>query len=202
MPCAPTRTRSLLATSLCVWFAGAPHTHIATLTFPNGSSIEQDDRLLKAVAEAFPMVTTVPVKEAIEAVAKLVSNLALGIRGASLVTLLAAALVLGGALAAGRRNRVYDAVILKTLGATRARLLGAYALEYLVLGLATAVFGVAAGSIAAAFVVTKVMNLSFVWLPGSAAGAAVIALVVTVALGLLGTFSALGQKPAPVLRNL
>ena len=183
-------------------FAGAPHTHIATLTFPNGSSIEQDDRLLKAVAEAFPMVTTVPVKEAIEAVAKLVSNLALGIRGASLVTLLAAILVLGGALAAGRRNRVYDAVILKTLGATRARLLGAYALEYLVLGLATAVFGVAAGSIAAAFVVTKVMNLSFVWLPGSAAGAAVIALVVTVALGLLGTFSALGQKPAPVLRNL
>jgi putative ABC transport system permease protein len=183
-------------------FAGAPHTHIATLTFPNGSSIEQDDRLLKAVAEAFPMVTTVPVKEAIEAVAKLVSNLALGIRGASLVTLLAAVLVLGGALAAGRRNRVYDAVILKTLGATRARLLGAYALEYMVLGLATAVFGVAAGSIAAAFVVTKVMNLSFVWLPGSAAGAAMIALVVTVLLGLLGTFSALGQKPAPVLRNL
>ena len=79
---------------------------------------------------------------------------------------------------------------------------GAYALEYLVLGLATAVFGVAAGSVAAAFVVTKVMNLSFVWLPGSAAGAAAIALVVTVALGLLGTFSALGQKPAPVLRNL
>ena len=58
----------------------------------------------------------------------------LGIRGASVVTLLAAALVLGGALAAGHRHRVYDAVILKTLGATRARLLGAYALEYLLLG--------------------------------------------------------------------
>jgi putative ABC transport system permease protein len=183
-------------------FAGAPHTHIATLTYPNGSSVEQEDKLLKAAAEAFPMVTTVPVKEAIEAVAKVVENLVLGIRGASLVTLLAAVLVLGGALAAGRRNRVYDAVILKTLGATRARLLGAYALEYLVLGLATAVFGVAAGSVAAWMVVTKVMNLSFVWLPGSAAAAAASALVVTVALGLIGTFSALGQKPAPVLRNL
>jgi putative ABC transport system permease protein len=183
-------------------FAGAPHTHIATLTYPNGSGVEQEDRLLKAAAEAFPMVTTVPVKEAIEAVAKLVSNLALGIRGASLVTLLAAVLVLGGALAAGRRNRVYDAVILKTLGATRVRLLGAYALEYLVLGVATAVFGVAAGSVAAWMVVTKVMNLSFVWLPGPAAAAAFIALVVTVSLGLIGTFSALGQKPAPVLRNL
>ena len=183
-------------------FTGAPYTHIATLTYPKGSSTEEEDKLLKAAAEAFPMVTTVPVKEAIEAVAKVVANLALGIRAASLVTLLAAVLVLGGALAAGRRNRVYDAVILKTLGATRNRLLGAYALEYLVLGVATAVFGVAAGSVAAWLVVTKVMNLSFVWLPGSAAAAAIGALIVTVALGLSGTFSALGQKPAPVLRNL
>lgn len=183
-------------------FSSAPHTHIATLTYPNGSSVEQEDKLLKAAADAFSMVTTVPVKEAIEAVAKLVQNLALGIRGASLITLLAAVLVLGGALAAGRRNRVYDAVILKTLGATRGRLLAAYGLEYLILGLATAIFGVAAGSIAAALVVTKVMNLSFVWLPGPAAAAAAIALFVTVALGLLGTFSALGQKPAAVLRNL
>jgi putative ABC transport system permease protein len=183
-------------------FAGAPYSHIATLTYPNGASVEQEDKLLKAAAEAFPTVTTVPVKEAIEAVAKVVANLALGIRGASLVTLLAAVLVLGGALAAGRRNRVYDAVILKTLGATRARLLGAYALEYLVIGLATAIFGVAAGSIAASLVVTKVMNLSFVWLPVSAAAAAAGALVITVALGLIGTFSALGQKPAPVLRHL
>ena len=50
------------------------------------------------------------------------------------ITLLAAALVLGGALAAGHRHRVYDAVILKTLGATRARLIGAYTIEYLLLG--------------------------------------------------------------------
>ncbi|MEX0841542.1 MAG: FtsX-like permease family protein, partial [Xanthobacteraceae bacterium] len=91
---------------------------------------------------------------------------------------------------------------LKTLGATRARLLGAYALEYLVLGLATAIFGVAAGSVAAWLVVTEVMNLSFIWLPGPAAAVAAGALLVTVGLGLLGTFSALSQKPAPVLRNL
>jgi putative ABC transport system permease protein len=71
-----------------------------------------------------------------------------------------------------------------------------------VIGLATAIFGVAAGSIAASLVVTKVMNLSFVWLPVSAAAAAAGALVITVALGLIGTFSALGQKPAPVLRHL
>ncbi len=65
------------------------------------------------------MVTTVRVKDALEAVGAIIANLVLAIRGASAITLLAAALVLGGALAAGHRHRVYDAVILKTLGATR-----------------------------------------------------------------------------------
>ena len=68
-------------------------------------------------------------------------------------------------------------------------------------GVATALFGVAAGSIAAWIVVTEVMNLSFAWLPGPAAAAAG-AVLVTVTFGLVGTFTALGQKPAPVLRNL
>ena len=183
-------------------FRGAPHTDIATLTYPGGGNAAEEIALLKAVADAFPAVTTVRVREAIDAVGHIVTNLVLAIRGASVLTLLVAALVLGGALAAGHRHRVYDAVILKTVGATRMRLLSAYGLEYLGLGLATALFGVAAGSVAAALVITRVMNLSFVWLPAPALLAAAAAVVATVALGLVGTFTALGQKPAPVLRNL
>jgi putative ABC transport system permease protein len=183
-------------------FAGAPHTHIATLTFPGGSTTADEVALLKAVAEAFPAITTVRVRDALDAVGHIVSNLVLAIRGASGLTLFVAVLVLGGALAAGHRHRVYDAVILKTFGATRMRLLSAYALEYLALGLATALFGVAAGSAAAAFVITRVMNLSFVWLPEPLLLAAAGAVAATVTLGLIGTFKALGQKPAPVLRNL
>ncbi len=132
----------------------------------------------------------------------MITNLVLAIRGASAVTLISAILVLGGALAAGHRHRVYDAVILKTLGATRARLLGAYALEYLMIGFATAIFGVAAGSVAAWLIVTRLMTLGFVWQGGSAAAVVLAALVVTVGLGLAGTLVALNQKPATVLRNL
>jgi putative ABC transport system permease protein len=183
-------------------FRGAPHTHIATLTYPGGGRADEEIALLKAAAEAFPAVTTVRVREALEAVGRIVGNLVLAIRGASALTLLVAVLVLGGALAAGHRHRVYDAVILKTVGATRMRLLAAYALEYLTLGLATAVFGMAAGSAAAALVVTRVMNLSFALMPGPSLIAAAAAVAATVALGLIGTFAALGQKPAPVLRNL
>ncbi|WFU17140.1 ABC transporter permease [Bradyrhizobium sp. CB3481] len=182
-------------------FKGAPHTHVATLSevHPDAAG---DARIIKQVADAFPMVTSVRVREALETVGTVVTNLVLAIRGASAVTLISAMLVLGGALAAGHRHRVYDAVILKTLGATRARLLGAYALEYLLIGLATAVFGVIAGSVAAWLIVTRLMTLSFIWQAGSAAGVVAAALLVTVGLGLAGTLLALNQKPASVLRNL
>jgi putative ABC transport system permease protein len=183
-------------------FRAAPHTHIATLSYPGGGTSEEEAGLLKAMADAFPAVTTVRVREALDSVGHIVANLALAIRGASVLTLVVAVLVLGGALAAGHRHRVYDAVILKTVGATRMRLLSAYALEYLALGLATALFGVAAGSAAAALIITKVMNLPFAWLPGPLLTAAAGAVAATVLLGLVGTFTALGQKPAAVLRNL
>jgi putative ABC transport system permease protein len=182
-------------------FKGAPHTHVATLTEANPDAAG-DARIIKAVADAFPMVTSVRVREALETVGTVITNLVLAVRGASAVTLISAILVLGGALAAGHRHRVYDAVILKTLGATRVRLLGAYALEYLMIGFATAIFGVLAGSVAAWLIVTRLMTLSFVWQAGSAAGVVVAALIVTVGLGLAGTLVALNQKPASVLRNL
>ena len=183
-------------------FVGAPHTEIATLTYPNGGTNAEETALIKAVADAFPAITTVRVKDALEAVGGIVTNLVLAVRGASIVALLSAVLVLGGALAAGHRHRVYDAVILKTLGATRARLIGAYALEYFLLGLATALFGVVAGSLAAWLVVTELMTLPFSLLPTPAMLAALGALIVTVTFGLIGTFVALGHKPAVVLRNL
>jgi putative ABC transport system permease protein len=182
-------------------FRGAPHTHIATLTEVHASAAE-DVAIIKAVADAFPMVTSVRVREALETIGTVVTNLVLAIRGASAVTLISAILVLGGALAAGHRHRVYDAVILKTLGATRLRLLGAYTLEYLMIGAATAVFGVAAGSVAAWLIVTRLMTLGFEWQAGSAAIVVGVALLVTVGLGLAGTLMALNQKPASVLRNL
>jgi putative ABC transport system permease protein len=183
-------------------FAGAPATDIATVTYPGGGSTTEEIALLKAVGDAFPAVTAVRVKDALDAVGNVVMNLVLAIRVASAVTLIAAVLVLGGALAAGHRHRVYDAVILKTLGATRRQLITAYALEYLLLGLATVLFGVAAGSLAAWGVVANVMRLHFAWQGGPAIAAALVALAVTLLFGLVGTFAALGRKPAAVLRNL
>jgi putative ABC transport system permease protein len=183
-------------------FAGAPVTDIATVTFPGGGTPAEEASLLKAIGDAFPYVTAVPVRDALDAVGQIVTNLVLAIRVASGVTLVAAVLVLGGALAAGHRHRVYDAVILKTLGATRRQLITAYVIEYLLLGLATVLFGVAAGSIAAWRVVADIMTLPFAWEGGPAIAASLVALAITLLFGLVGTFAALGRKPAAVLRNL
>ena len=184
-------------------FAGAPHTELATATFPPGGDPARELTLLKEVSNAFPAVTSVRVKDALDAVAEIMAQLAVAIRGASVVALTTSVLVLGGALAAGRRTRTYESVILKTLGATRRQLLKAMLYEYGLLGVVTAIFGVLAGGVAAWGIVTGIMKIEgFVWLWSSAIAAAVIALAITVGLGVIGAWRILGQKPAPYLRDL
>jgi putative ABC transport system permease protein len=183
-------------------FAGAPFTGLATLTWEGPADPAREVALARDVAVAFPAISTVRVKEALEAINQLVGQLATAIRGASVVALVTSVLVLASALAAGHRRRIRDAVTLKTLGATRARLLFAYVVEYGLLGLVTAVFGLVAGALAAWLIVVQVMNLPFAMDWTTALTALLLALVVTILLGLLGTWRILGQKPAPYLRSL
>lgn len=181
--------------------AGAPHSWLATLTDPEATP-EREARVLNAVTRAFPAVTSVRVKDALDVVNRVVGQLATAIRAAAAVALITSVLVLSGALAAGNRARVHDAVVLKTLGATRRTLIAAFSLEYMLIGLATAVFALAAGGVAAWFVIARIMTLPSDFLPEVAVATIVTALVLTVGFGLLGTWRVLGHKAAPVLRNL
>ncbi|WP_182180351.1 ABC transporter permease [Methylobacterium radiotolerans] len=183
-------------------FRGAPHSDLATLTLPGGTDAAAENRVLRDVAKTFPSVSAVRVKDALDAIGDLVGRLVLAIRGASAVAVLASLFVLAGAIAAGHRARLYDAVVLKVLGASRARLLTAYALEYAALGLATALFGLLAGSLAGWVIVAKVMHLDFRLDLSGALVAAVAAVALAILLGLAGTWRILGQKPAPYLRQI
>ncbi|MDR0251934.1 MAG: ABC transporter permease [Brucellaceae bacterium] len=182
-------------------FAGAPHSWLATLTDANATP-QQEAAVLRTVTQTFPAVTSVRVKDAIEVANDLISQLAVAIRWAASVGLLAAILVLAGALAAGNRARQHDAVVLKTLGATRLTLIRAFIYEYALLGFATAVFALGAGGLAAWFVVVKLMNLQMRMLPDVAFFTVLTALVLTVGFGLAGTWRVLGQKASSVLREL
>ncbi len=182
-------------------FAGAPHAWLATLTDP-AAGPSDESRVLRAVTQGFPAVTSVRVKDALEIVNSIIAQLATAIRAAAAVALLASVLVLSGALAAGNRARVHDAVILKTLGATRRTLIRAFSLEYAMIGAATALFAILAGGAAGWFVISRVMGLPYAFLPEVAVSTIVVALVLTVGFGLVGTWRVLGHKAAPVLRNL
>ncbi len=190
-------------------FAGAPHTHLATLTLPSSAkgqdealTTQQDAQMLRALGRDFPSVTAVRVKDALDAANELVGRLTLAIRAASSIAVVASLLVLAGALAAGQRARLYDAMILKTLGATRSRILGAYGLEYALTGLVAAMFGLLAGAAAGWAVTTQAMNIEFAFAPTAAILLAVATVSIAVIFGLAGTLRILSKKPASYLRSL
>ena len=183
-------------------FAGAPHTNLATVTPADNAARPDDAAMLRRLAVEFPSVTAVRVRDALEAVNTVVRQLASAIRGASGLAIAASLLVLGGALAAGQRARLYDAMILKTLGATRRFILSSYALEYAAIGTVAALFGVIAGAGAGWGVVTQVMKIEFIADPTGALLAATAAIMVTVLFGLFGTLQILSKAPASHLRNL
>lgn len=176
---------------------GAPHSHVAAVKASRGAeaAVEQ------AVAGAFANVSVIRVREALEAAAAILAGIGAGVRGTAAVAILAGAVVLAGAVAAGRRRRTYDAVVLKVLGATRGRLLAAFLLEYGALGLVTGAVAAAVGTLTAWAVVVHLMGIGWRFLPGTALATLAVALVVSVTAGFAGTWRALGAPAAPYLRN-
>jgi putative ABC transport system permease protein len=175
----------------------APHTFLATLR----TAPAEENAAFAAVSRAFPNVTVVRVKEALAQVGELLAALARGIEIASLVTILAGVLVLAGAIAAGHRARIYDAVVLKVLGATRARLGAIYAIEYGLLGALAGCAALLAGTLAAWAVAKYVLDVAFVFAPAAVLFTIAGGALGTLLLGLSGGFSALSTKPAARLRN-
>ena len=175
----------------------APHTFIATVRVAE----EDEDAVFGAVTARFPNITVVRVKEALAQVGVMLEALANGMAAASLVTVLAGILVLAGAIAAGHRARMYEAVVLKVLGATRGRLAAIYAVEYGLLGLLAGIASFGAGIVAAWWIAEIVLEIplafearaAVITILGGAAG--------TLVLGLIGGFAALSVKPAERLRN-
>lgn len=175
----------------------APHTILATTRTPP----EQASALVRAVGERFANITAIRVKEALEAVNSLIGQIGAAIRVIAVVGLIAGVLVLASAVAAGQQTRRRDAVVLKVLGAARLNVLAVYLWEFGALGLGTVAIAAAIGGAAAFVVVTEVMGMPWEtpWL--AILATAPLALAITLVAGFAGVWQALGQKPAPLLRN-
>ena len=175
----------------------APQTHLATVRATRAA----EEALYGAVTERFPNVSAVAVREVLEAVRRVIGQVGVAARAIAGLTLAAGALVVAGAVAAGRRRRVYDAVVLKVLGATRADIARAYLAEFALMGLTAGAVAAGLGTLAGYLVVTRVMHADWRFLPDAVIANVALCLALALVIGFAGTWRALGRKAAPVLRQ-
>ena len=175
---------------------GAPQTHVAAVS----ATSEAEDALHRAVTDRFANVSAVRIRDVLETITDMFRRIASAVRASASVTVVAGLLVLAGAVAAGYRRRVYDAVILKVLGATRSNIIGAFVIEYTILGSITAVLAAVVGTIASYAVMYFVMEGDWVFDAIAVTVTVTAGIAVTVLLGFAGTWKALGENVMTVLR--
>jgi len=177
---------------------GAPHSWMATVALKPA----QERPFAAAVGRDLPTASLVRVRDVIGQVAALFGQLSTAVRAAASVTVAAGIAVLIGALAASRRARTYDAVLLKVLGATRGQIAVAALLEYGLLAVIVAGLALTLGTAAGWYVVTRTLQLEWVAPWGPAVATVGIGAAVTILLGLAGSWAALSARPNAVLRTL
>ena len=175
----------------------APHTHIATVR----AAAADEGAVLRAVTDALPNVSGIRVADVLGAVAALVGKIAAALAATGSVTLASGALVLVGAVAAGQRRRMAEAVVLKTLGATRRQIRAAWLVEFGLIGAAAGLIAALVGTLASWGVVRFLMRADWVFLPGILAATIGGCIVLMLGFGYAGTASALRARAAPFLRN-
>lgn len=176
---------------------GAPHTNIATVY----ADAQAEATLLRDLGNAYPNITAISVKDAISQVVSALGSLAAATSYAALATLVTGFVVLIGAAAAGERAREYEAAILKTIGATRARILLSFALRSAILGAAAGLVAIFAGAAAGWGVMRFVMDTSFHFEPVSAIAIVLGGALVTLTAGLFFALRPLAARPAGILRG-
>ena len=177
----------------------APHGEIAAVR--TGPDVAQQAALLRQVSDALPNVTGIRVADVLAAVAALVRKIAAVLAATGSLALASGALVLAGSIAAGQRRRIAEAVVLKSLGATRAQIRAAWLTEFGLIGAAAGVLAALVGTLASWAVVRFLMDGTWVFLPGVLAATVLGCVALMLAFGYLGTATALRARAAPYLRN-
>jgi putative ABC transport system permease protein len=179
---------------------GAPHRMLTTLEMPEGTPPAQEAKVVQALAERFPLVTAIRVGDIVEAAKSLLGKVMTAISATAGVTLLIGAAVLAGAVAAGQEQRKYLAVIYKTLGATRLRIVRTELLEFTLLGLATSALALVIATLTAWALCKWAFEVPFVFSPRAAGEAVLLALGFVLLIGGITTWRVLSAKAAPYLR--
>lgn len=178
--------------------AGAPATCIVALEA--SSDATDRARLQRDLVARFPNVSAIDVREVLATVQRVFDSVTLAITVVGAVAALSGALILIGAIAMTKFQRVYEAAIFKTLGATSRTMAAMLLLEYGSLGLLAGIIGSAA-AVALSWGLTRFL-FEIPWTPTPAinvAGIALTALGVSI-VGMLASLDVLRRKPLATLR--
>ncbi len=176
---------------------GAPFTYVATAK----ATPSEEDAIYRELTRKFPGVSVIRMKEVLQNANDLLGKISGAIDVMAAITILSGVIVLAGAIAAGHRRRIYDAAVLKVVGATRWDILKAYVIEFILLGALTGTIAIVLGAVSAYCVITYLMEMSW-QLPfaipvTTVAGSA----AVTLLFGMASIWLAMSARPSQVLRN-
>ncbi len=175
----------------------APQTHIAAVHLLP----EAEESVYKRITDALPNVSAISTREVLANVSRTLARIGAAFQGMAGIALLTGFLVLAGAVSADQHRRIQDAVIFKVCGATRRDILLSFAAEFALLGLAAGAISILTGGLAALAILKGLMDAPFNFYPGIVFATLAAGIGLTLLLGLLGTWKALGQKPAGYLRE-
>jgi putative ABC transport system permease protein len=177
----------------------APQMLIAPINGPVNEA--ERGRFQRALLDKYPNVSVIDVADILRAVTRILNNVTLAVSFIGGFVLLSGVLILVGSIAMTKWQRIYEAAVLKTLGAKRGDLLGIILAEYGLLGAVAGVIG-AAAAVGLSYAVARfVFEIDWTFSPAlGLVGIAATALLVSV-VGALASASVLTRKPLGILRN-
>ena len=179
-------------------FDEAPHTYISALQGPRDPDVRA--RMQAELVGQFPNVSVIDLREILQTVQTVVNNVTLAVTVVGALVLLSGGLILIGAVSMTKFRRVYEAAILKTLGANSRLIATMLVLEYGVLGAIAGTVG-ALGAIVLSWAVAR-YALEMPWdaTPGITIGGIIATSVLVAAIGVLASLDVLRHKPLATLR--
>jgi putative ABC transport system permease protein len=179
-------------------FDGAPHTFISALQGPRDAAAR--GAMQASLVSAFPNVSVIDLREVLDTVRAVIANVTLGVTVVGALVLLSGALILVGAVSMTKFRRVYEAAILKTLGASSRLIATMLLLEYGVLGAIAGTVGSLGAIVLSWAVATYALELPWAPAPALTLIGIVATTLFVAAIGVLASLDVLRHKPLATLR--
>jgi putative ABC transport system permease protein len=154
----------------------------------------------RALFQAYPTITVINLADVLDRIESVVDQITFVVRFLAGFSIFAGLMILASSIASTRFRRMREAVVLKTLGATRMRIVRTFSVEFSVLGLLAGSVGVVFANLLTRVLLHKLeVPFHIEWT------ATLVALVGTAVLatatGWIASYRILGLRPLEVLRE-